>query len=219
MPSRPWPRLCAALLLVGACNVPTSAPIAASQAAPASSGVAVQFRPGVPLPRDAVEAPAKSSRLRDAASYRDLGSPHRGAERSHLTDAPLQAGVPLPIDVLTARAVGAKPPVATAIAINAVDAADVKASQRPLAELVGVYQSRTTASLLILRTDETYLISQHGSRLAHGRYSLQGQTLVLSSQAGDVQRLQPSSRDAWTRSESDGETFALLHAPNGGDAR
>lgn len=217
MPTRSLPRLCAALLLVSGCNLPSAALIAAAQSdgAPAP-GVAVQFRPGVPLLSVAAEAPAAFDRLRGAAARLGLDQPLFGDGSVSLTGELLQGGMllPMPMGTLSIRTIPPEEVAVTAIPVEAVEVAEVSEdAPHSLADLVGVYGSSTTSGLLILSTDGTYLIRQHSHRMDHGTYSLQGRSLVLLTAAGEVQRLQPHGRDAWARASvsADGEVYAPLH--------
>lgn len=215
MPTHSLPRLCAALLLVSGCNLPSAALIAAAQGDGASApGVAVQFRPGVPLLSVAAEAPAAFLRLRGAAARLGLAQPVFGDGNIGLSGELLQGGMllPLPMGTLSIRTIAPDEEVVTAIPVEAVPVADApEDAPGSLAELVGVYGSSTTSGMLLLSTDGTYLIRQHSHRVDHGTYSLAGRSLILLTAAGEVQRLQPLGHGAWARGSSDGEVYSPLH--------
>lgn len=222
MPKRCLPRLCAAILLVSGCNLPSAALLAAAQVDSEypAPGLEVQFRPGLPLLTAAAESPGAFGRLHGAAARLGLAQLAFGDGNTSLSGELLSGGmlVPLPMGTLTIRTIAPEASdVLTPVPV-AVDAIAAPSDEpaRPLAELVGVYSSG--AGLLILSTDGTYLIRQGAHPVHGGTYSLSGRSLQLQTATGEVQRLQPLGREAWAASEADHEVYALLHPTDDSDA-
>lgn len=217
MPKPRLPGLCAAILLVSGCNLPSAALLAAAQGDSESPapGLEVRFRPGLPLLGAATEAPAVFGRLQGAAARLGLAQLAFGEGNTSLSGELLHSGmlVPLPMGTLTIRTIAPEDSdVVTPIPV-AVTAVAEGEPARPLAELVGVYSASASSGLLILSTDGTYVLRQHSHRVHSGTYSLSGRSLLLLTAAGEVQRLQPLGREAWSSggAEAGSEVYALLH--------